>query len=232
MIRSSKNGVAAGIAMLAAEETKDGIMSVAYYQLFPNMLGQNKTLPWEADFSGMVWQRPGEGKVIGPFVPQAGSASGTLVGLAIGKNGPVPAAFKNGKIGFLPAPEGVKMAVPLAASDADIFVGAGVEGEKVKPVGWSNGKTGFLPVPGGRQGVALGINDAKTVVGSIETESGEAHAAVWKGGKVVDLNDVIDKYPGWTLVQARGINNKGFVVGTAFHKEDGVIRAFVVGPVK
>ena len=179
------------------------------------------------DFSGMIWQRPGEGKAIGPFIPQAGSPSGTLVGLAVGKHGPTPAAMKNGKLGALPKPEGVKMAVPLAANDADVFVGAGVvDDNKVRPVGWSNGKTGFLPVPGGRQGVALGINDAKTVVGAVETEKGEAHAAVWKGGKVVDLNDLADKNSGWTLVQARGINNKGFVVGTAVKGEK--LAAFVV----
>ncbi len=186
---------------------------------------------WDNGFSGMLWSKPGDGKAIGEFVPQSGNASGTLVGLTVGKNGPTPAAFKNGKIGTLPSPEGLQMAIPMAANEKDVFVGAGVTGERiVKPVAWMNGKTGFLPVPSGKQGLALGINDNNQVVGVIETESGEAHAAVWSGGKVIDLNEAIDQREGWTLVQARGINNKGFVVGTGI--KDGHVGAFVVGPIK
>ena len=94
------------------------------------------------DFDGMLWPRPGNGKSIGAFSSQGVSPSGTLVGLAFGKNGPVPAAFKDGKIGTLPKPEGVRIAAPLAANSAEIFVGAGVgDGDRVRPVGWSSGKT-------------------------------------------------------------------------------------------
>lgn len=182
-------------------------------------------------FSGMLWAKPGEGKPIGEFVPQSGNAAGTLVGLAVAKDRVVPAAFKNGKIGALPSPEGLQMAVPMSANEKDVFVGAGVNADRaVKPVGWMNGRTGLLPVPGDRQGLALGINNNNQVVGVIETESGEAHAAVWTGGKVVDLNEVIDNREGWTLVQARGINNKGYVVGTGI--KNGQVGAFIVGPVK
>ena len=182
-------------------------------------------------FSGMLWGKPGDGKSIGEFVPQSGNASGTLVGLTVGKNGPVPAAFKNGKIGILPAPGGLQMAIPMSANEKDVFVGAGItEDRTVKPVGWANGKTGLLPVPGDRQGLALGINDSNQVVGVIETQNGEAHAALWSDGKVIDLNDIIEERQGWTLVQARGINNKGFVVGTGI--KDGHVGAFVVGPIK
>nr|WP_309695665.1 hypothetical protein [Armatimonas sp.] len=182
-------------------------------------------------FSGMLWGKPGDGKSIGEFLPQAGNASGTLVGLTIGKNGPVPAAFKNGKIGMLPSPGGVQMAIPMSANEKDIFVGAGVtEDRMVKPVGWMDGKTGFLPVPGDKQGLALGINNNNQVVGVIEVANGEAHAALWSGGKVIDLNDAIEKREGWTLVQARGINNKGFIVGTGI--KGGHVGAFMVGPIK
>ena len=182
-------------------------------------------------FSGMLWSKPGDGKSIGEFVPQAGNTAGTLVGLAVAKDRVVPAAFKSGKIGMLPSPSGVQMAVPMGANANDVFVGAGVtEDRMVKPVGWAKGKTGFLPVPGDKQGLVLGINDNNQAVGVIETASGEAHAAVWSGGKVIDLNEAIDGSEGWTLVQARGINNKGFVVGTGV--KDGHVGAFVVGPIK
>lgn len=188
---------------------------------------------WTQDngFSGMLWSKPGEGKAIGEFVPQGGSASGTLVGLTFQKDRFVPAVFKNGKLGALPQVEGFPMAVPMAANDKDLFVGAAVDGERqVKPVGWASGRTVVLPVPGGKQGLALGINSENQVVGVIEAADGEAHAAVWMKGKVIDLNDVIDKTEGWTLVQARGINNKGFVIGTGV--KDGNVGAFLVGPIR
>lgn len=194
--------------------------------LFRDQVGK-----FDNGFSGMLWGKPGDGKSIGEFIPQSGNASGTLVGLTIGKNGPVPAAFKNGKIGTLPSPSGLQMAIPMSANEKDIFVGAGVtEDRMVKPVGWMDGKTGFLPVPGDKQGLALGINNNNQVVGVIEAANGEAHAALWSGGKVIDLNDAIEKREGWTLVQARGINNKGFIVGTGI--KGGHVGAFVVGPIK
>ena len=192
-------------------------------------VSMNNTL--DNGFSGMLWSKPGEGKAIGEFIPQAGSPSGTLVGLAVQKDLVVPAAFKNGKIGALPQAEGFQLTIPMAANDKDIFVGAGVDGERmVKPVGWANGKTGILPVPGGKQGLALGINSENQVVGVIETANGEAHAAVWLKGKVIDLNDLVEQREGWTLVQARGINNKGFIIGTGI--KDGHVGAFLVGPIR
>lgn len=181
-------------------------------------------------FSGMQWAKPGDGKSIGEFIPQAGNAAGTLVGLTLGKNGPVPGVFKSGKTGTLPTPDGIEMAVPMSANAKEVFVGAGITQDKsVKPVGWINGKTGLLPVPGDKQGLALGINDNNQVVGVIETPEGQAHAAVWSGGKVIDLNSVVDG-GGVTLVQARGINNKGYVVCTGVKGNH--ISAFVVGPIK
>lgn len=224
----SRQSVAAGIAM-------DAQRSENYFASHLAMISSEfaAQLPRIQDngFSGMLWSKPGDGKAIGEFIPQSGSPSGILVGLTLGKNGPVPAAFKGGKIGTLAIPGGLQMAVPMAANDKEIFVGAGVtEDRSVKPVGWGNGKTGFLPVPGNKQGLALGINNENQVAGVIEVEGGEAHAAVWSNGKVIDLNDAIDKRGGWTLVQARGINNKGYVVGTGI--KDGHIGAFLVGPIK
>lgn len=239
----SKSG-AAGVAFPAGGDADSSLRSFAFLAAgMKNRPPSAIDLPWSVlesgrlsnTLEGMLWKTTCEdGKSLGAFLPQAGNANGTLVGVLLrkGDRDPLPAAMKNGKQVSLATPEGVRMAVPLAANEGDVFVGAGITEEKrqMRPVGWSNGKTGFLPVPGGRQGIALGINDAKTVVGAIETENGEAHAAVWKGGKVVDLNKMVDPDSGWTLVQARGINNKGFVVGTAVKGEK--LSAFVVGPVK
>ena len=88
-------------------------------------------------FSGMQWAKPGDGKSIGQFIPQAGTSNGKLVGLSIQKDKAIPAVFKNGTVGLLPTAEGLQMAIPMSANEKDVFVGAGVTQDKlVKPVGW------------------------------------------------------------------------------------------------
>jgi probable HAF family extracellular repeat protein len=225
----SHDGTAAGVAMppqkttVATGDYLSSNLPVRFDNTFVRLL-----LGASEGFSGMVWKRSGEGKSIGEFVPQGGNAEGTLAGLAIQKDEPVPALFRAGKIGLLPKPEGVRIAAPMAVNGEGIAVGAAMTSEqKIRPVGWSKGRTGFLPVPGNRQGMALGINAQKVVVGVIETEDGKAHAALWKDGKVADLNDLFDKDSGWTLIQARGINSKGQIVGTAI--KENRVAAFVLG---
>jgi probable HAF family extracellular repeat protein len=219
----SKSGVAAGAAFEGPPPAMKALQVLDVQHPF-------SLEPLRVDFAGMAWSKPGAGKSLGEFLPQAGNASGGLTGLAVVKDKLVPALFKSGKPALLPAPDGSEMAVPLAINDKDIVVGAAILDQKVRPVGWSKGRSGFLPVPGDRQGVALGISPTRIVVGAIETETGEAHAAVWKDGKVLDLNDAIDKDSGWVLAQARGVNAKGFIVGTG--TKGNKIAAFVIGPLK
>ncbi|MGC4046645.1 MAG: hypothetical protein QM758_22870 [Armatimonas sp.] len=179
------------------------------------------------DFSGMLWKSLGEGKSIGEFAPQASSAEGTLTGVTIQKDKLVPALFKAGKVAPLAELEGF-LGIPMAINSEESVVGGAMgEGGKVQPLGWADGHIGFLPVPGDRQGIALGISNQNTIVGVIEAEDGMAHAAIWKDNKVTDLNDLIDKGSGWTLIQAHGINNNEQIVGTALNGER--IATFVFG---
>jgi probable HAF family extracellular repeat protein len=67
---------------------------------------------------------------------------------------------------------------------------------------------------GGTESEASGINDFGQVVGKAETPGDAAwHAFLWDGTTMTDLNTVIDPGTGWTLAQARAINNAGQIVG-------------------
>lgn len=54
------------------------------------------------------------------------------------------------------------------------------------------------------------------------------HAFVYQGGKMQDLNDLIPRDADWTLESARGINDRGQIVGQGLH--GGQERAFLLTP--
>ena len=57
-----------------------------------------------------------------------------------------------------------------------------------------------------------------------------AGAFVYSGGKMQDLNRLIPRGSGWTLGDARAINDKGQIVGDGQH--DGKQRAFLLTPIR
>lgn len=59
---------------------------------------------------------------------------------------------------------------------------------------------------------AFGINKDRTIVGTSYTDSGY-HAFVVACSDMTDLNTLIPSTSGWVLQQARGVNNKGQIVG-------------------
>ena len=50
------------------------------------------------------------------------------------------------------------------------------------------------------------------------------HAVLWKDGRMVDLNSLIDPSSGWVLSEANGINDLGQIVG------GGSLGAFILTP--
>jgi probable HAF family extracellular repeat protein len=84
-----------------------------------------------------------------------------------------------------------------------------------------------LPTPEGASSFALGINSAGDVVGYVNV--GDAlRAALWRGGVLFDLNNLIPAGSEWVLNQAWDINDAGQIVGSG-HSPAG-LRGFVLTP--
>ena len=87
---------------------------------------------------------------------------------------------------------------------------------------------------GGTNSIAYCLNNAGTAVGTAGMASGMPHAFMVTnalGGMVhmMDLNDMIPTNSGWELVEARGINASGQIVGWGMHA--GHTNAFLLTPV-
>jgi probable HAF family extracellular repeat protein len=67
---------------------------------------------------------------------------------------------------------------------------------------------------GGTNSYAYGINSSNHVAGSALVSGNAAiNAFLWAGGSLSNLNDLIPGGSGWTLQEARGINDGGQIVG-------------------
>jgi len=105
--------------------------------------------------------------------------------------------------------------------------------------------------PGFDESIGAGLNDRGEAVGNCYREDGpvktflrnhaggdnalqrylepdSGHAFVYRDSKMQDLNDLIPRSAGWTLEEARGINDRGQIVGNGIH--NGIRRAFLLTP--
>lgn len=93
---------------------------------------------------------------------------------------------------------------------------------------WDKGKTTNLGSFGGST-QARDINEKGAVVGSSWTSSGAERAFLWEKDIMVDLNNLLPQNLGWELIQARGINDLGQIVGAG--RFNGQTRAFLINPI-
>src|SRR5690606_37786066 len=85
---------------------------------------------------------------------------------------------------------------------------------------------------GGTTFEAWCVNGSDQVVGEADASDGQRRAVIWdRTHGLQDLNDRMERFSsrGWVLTQARGINDRGWVVGQGV--KDGRIRAFLLRPV-
>lgn len=89
---------------------------------------------------------------------------------------------------------------------------------------WREGKIVNLgTLSGSKNSTAFGINDSTQIVGTSDNR-----AFVWRQGKMLDLNACLPSGSGWTLEEARTINNKGQIVGSG--KMNGQEHMFLLTP--
>lgn len=93
---------------------------------------------------------------------------------------------------------------------------------------WEKGRMRNLGAPAGLSSTALAINDRGEVVGFAQTPSFDHRALLWKAGRIDDLNVFLPPGTAWRLNEARGINNRGQIVGAGTWK--GVPRGFLLTP--
>src|SRR5208282_2079517 len=75
----------------------------------------------------------------------------------------------------------------------------------------------------------FGINDSAVVVGRVETDEGAYVAFVYNGKEMQNLNFLVKADRGWTLIEARGINNAGQIVCTG-EDTQGNLHTFLLTP--
>jgi probable HAF family extracellular repeat protein len=77
---------------------------------------------------------------------------------------------------------------------------------------YGNGTMTDLGTLGGDSSHAYGINASGQVVGDAYTGLGYDHPFLYSNGTMTDLTSLIDPIPGWTLLRATAINDRGQIV--------------------
>jgi probable HAF family extracellular repeat protein len=95
-----------------------------------------------------------------------------------------------------------------------------------------NGTTGIMTDLGALasypRSEAFDINDQGAIVGRVRSNTGVYRAVIFTNAGPKDLNSYISASSGWTLLEARGINNSGWIVGRGLY--NGESRAFMLIP--
>jgi probable HAF family extracellular repeat protein len=108
--------------------------------------------------------------------------------------------------------------VLYAANDDRVCVGQTEVNGTMRAVAVTRTRQTELGTLGGSASSARGINNSGAVVGGPLTEGDTAHHGfLWEDGVMVDLNTLVE--PGWEVVHALAINDRGDIVALANWKE-------------
>lgn len=105
---------------------------------------------------------------------------------------------------------------PLALNNLDTMVGYISSPTNDHAFRYSQGTLTDLGTLGGHYSYALAINNNDVIVGGAFVDSKDTlyHAFVWANGTMTDLNSLVDQSgTGWTLTEARAVNDSGQIAG-------------------
>jgi probable HAF family extracellular repeat protein len=213
----------------------------------PTCTGRHQVL----QFRAVVWgPRPGEIRPLPPLQDDRVTAATAIndtsqvVGIsgicdqAVGRFSAIHAVlWQHGSVQEIPALGGVAWNTPMAINRWGDVAGfsnvSAADGGAFNAHGfvWFNGSPQSIdlePLPGDAYTQALGINDARQVVGlSCTLGFGSCRAFVWQDGVMTDLNELAPGYGGY-LVSADDVNNSGEISGLAV--DQGAAVPFVAVP--
>jgi probable HAF family extracellular repeat protein len=139
--------------------------------------------------------------------------------------------WENGAFRTLDHLPGHISSTAVAINDTGLAVGwsGDVTGSVSRAALWSGAQVTELGhLSGDSNSQALAVNDRRQVVGWSGNAEGDTRAVFWQDGFLMDLNSLLPANSGWQLIEARGINNRGMIVGTA--RINGELRAFLLIP--
>lgn len=118
----------------------------------------------------------------------------------------------------------------LTMNDLGQIAGTVYTGSETIAYLYSGGKYIDLGSLGGRFAVASDMNDAGQIVGKgwNPAVSQGTRAFLYSSGSMIDLNNALADGAGWTLLEAKAINNRGQIVGIGTF--NGQTRAFLLTP--
>ncbi len=139
--------------------------------------------------------------------------------------------WEGGVIRTLDHLPGYSSSTAVAINEAGQAVGwsSDITGTNSSAAAWSGGRVIALgKLEGDSNSRALALNDRGQAVGWSGTAENNSRAFFWQQGAMLDLNSLLPPDSGWQLIEARGINNDGMIVGTA--RINGESRAFLLIP--
>ncbi len=110
-------------------------------------------------------------------------------------------------------------------------ISANKKGESHAFIANPNGTIKDLGNLGGNYSTSWGfaINDSAVVVGQAQMDNGLVVAFVYNGKRMQNLNSLVKPDPGWTLIEAHGVNNAGQIVCIGENTQ-GTLHTFLLTP--